>query len=156
MKLNDLKLGQEVTVYKYYFNLENDIKVSELHYYVHNIVTEIWTMFDKKQNENKGRRTVKITLFASERYSYDPNVLEMKSEDGNEFKNFGNELCTELYSLNNDEETLNKFKSQTIEVLKHQVEYYLNYEKNMHREYLSRLERLNKLILNYDNKEKSE
>ena len=156
MKLNDLKLGQEVTVYRYYFNSENDIKVSELHYYVHNIVTETWSMFDKKDSKTKSNNHVKITLFASERYSYEPDMLEMKSEDGNEFKSFNNELCTELYSLNNDEEVLNKFKTQTIEVLKHQVKYYSDYEKNIHREYTSRLERLNKLILNYDNKDKSE
>ena len=156
MKLEDLKLGQEVTVYKYYFNLDNDIKVSELKYYVHNIEINSWQMFDKKDNVTKSSSRLEITLYALKPDDYNPHSLEIKSEDGNEFKTFGDELCTELYSLNNDDEALNKFKSKTIEVLKHQAEYYLNYEKSMHREYLTRLERLNKLILNYDNKGKSE
>lgn len=156
MKLEDLKLGQEVTIYRYYFNSYNDIKVSELQYYVHNIVTETWSMFDKKENETKTYNKLEVTLYASEKYSYAPDSIDMKSEDGNEFKTFGNELCTELYSLNNNEETLNIFKSKSVEVLKNQVKYYLDYEKNMHREYLTRLDRLNKLVLNYDSEGKSE
>lgn len=152
MKLEDLKLGQEVTIYKYYFNLENDIKVSELQYYVHNIETTDWNMFDKKEDITKSYKHTEITLYALKPNDYDPHSLEMKVEEGDKFETFNDELWTSLYSLNNDEETLNKFKSQTIEVLKHQAEHYLDYEKRMHKEYIRRLERLNKLILNCDNK----
>ena len=154
MKLENLKLGQEVTVYKYYFNSENDIKVSELHYYVHIIDINNCETFDTRENTTKTFTQTIITLDAVKPYDYDPHTLEMKVEDGDKFETHGNELSTFFYSLNNNEETLNKFKSQTIDVLKRQVEYYSDYEKNIHREYVSRLERLNKLILNYGDKEK--
>ena len=146
MKLEDLKLGQEVTVYKYYFNLENDIKVSELHYYVHNIETTDWKMFDKKENITKTHTYTVITLYALKPYDYEPNSLEMKVEEGDKFETHNNELWTTLYSLNNDEETLNKFKSKSNEVLISQMKYYKAQEDLMHKEYLKRVERLNKLM----------
>lgn len=146
MKLEDLKLGQEVTIYKYYFNLENDIKVSELNYYVHNIETTDWNMFDKKEDITKSYKHTEITLYALKPNSYDPHSLEMKVEEGDKFETFGNELSTYLYSLNNDEETLNKFKSKTNEVLISQMKYYKAQEDLMHKKYLERVERINKLV----------
>ena len=151
MKLEDLKLGQEVTIYKYYFNLENDIKVSELRYYVHNIETTDWNMFDKKENITKSYKHTKITLYALKPNSYDPDSLEMKVEEGDKFETYGNELFTYLYSLNNDEETLIKFKSKTNEVLINQMKYYKVQEDLMHEKYLERVERINKLV-NFEEK----
>lgn len=146
MKLEDLKLGQEVTVYKYYFNSENDIKVSELHYYVHNIETTDWQMFDKKENITKSYKHTVITLYASKYYEYEPNSLEMKVEEGNKFETYGNELFTYLYSLNNDEKTLNDFKTKSNEILISQMKHYKAQEELMHEEYLKRVERVNKMI----------
>lgn len=156
MKLEDLKLGQEVTIYKYYFNSYNDIKVSELNYYVHNIQTTDWNMFDKKEHITKSYKHTVITLYALKPYDYEPHSLEMKVEEGDKFENHSDELWTALYSLNNDEETLNNFKIKSNEVLIKQMNEYKVKEDLMHKEYLKRVERLNKLILNSDSKDKSE
>jgi pyruvate/2-oxoacid:ferredoxin oxidoreductase beta subunit len=143
MKLKDLNLEQKVTVFNYRFDLNNDIVISELNYYVHKIVTE-----DAKI---KG-----VILHSLEQYPT-PYSLNMESKDGNEFKQGSNNSgYIELYSLNNNEETLNQFKFRAIKVLKHQTEYFKEQEEMMHQMYLDRFERLNKLISSYNNKDKSE
>ena len=151
MELKDLKLGQEVTIYKYYFNSKNDIKVSELQYYVHNIETTDWNMFDKEENITKNYKHTEITLYALKPNDYDPHSLEMKVEEGDKFKTFNNELWTAMFSLNNDEETLIKFKSKTNEVLINQMKYYKVQEDLMHKKYLERVERINKIV-NFEEK----
>ena len=118
MKLSDLKLGQDVTIYKYYFNMANDIKVDVLDYYVHNVRKEIHSVFDKKDSTlNKEYYHYGVTLYANKNYEYDPRMIEMREEDGNEFHSTYSELFTEMFSLNNTEETLNKFKALRIDRL---------------------------------------
>lgn len=144
MDVKDLKVGQEVTLYKYHLDLDNNIKVEKLdYYYVHEIKTEFKY---KNFGETPTSRYTNTTItFYDKRQNYNfiiPwNKVEINIDNGYEFKENG----PVLYSLYNDDFNLKSFINSSILALNHQAEYYKTQYEIMYKEYQERLKKIDKL-----------
>ena len=148
MDIRDLKVGQEVTLYEYRLDFENNIEVKELnYYYVHEIKTEF--RYDDFVNSPKNKNSNRtIITFYDKRENYyfviPWNKVEIDSYYGYEFKENG----PVLYSLYNDDGILKTFIHNSILSLDHQAEYYKSQYEIMYKEYEERIKKIDKLKSN--------
>ena len=151
MDVRDLKVGQEVTLYEYHLDPDNNIEVEELdYYYVHEIKTEFGYKDFLDSPKNKDSNTTIITFYDKRENYYFVipwNKVEINSYYGYEFKENKNGYPV-LYSLNNDDANLKTFINHSIVMLNHQAEYYKSQYEIMYKEYEERIEKINSLKSN--------
>ena len=143
--IRDLKVGQEVTLYEYYLDLDNNIKVEKLdYYYVHEIKTEFKYKDFVSYPKDEHSKTTIITFYDKrEDYNFviPWNKIEINIDTGYEFKENG----PVLYSLYNNDIYLRIFIDTSILILNHQVEYYKTQYEIMYKEYEERVKKIDKL-----------
>ena len=151
MDVRDLKVGQEVTLYKYYLDFENNIKVEELdYYYVHEIKTEFGYQDFEEAPKNKYSNTTIITFYDKRENYYFVipwNKVEINSYYGYEFKESENGYPV-LYSLYNNDISLKAFINRSILALNYQIEHYKTQYEIMYKEYEERIKKINSLKSN--------
>ena len=151
MNIRDLKVGQEVTLYEYHLDFENNIEVEELdYYYVHEIKTEFRYDDFEESPKNKDSNTTIITFYDKRENYYFVipwNKVEINSYYGYEFKESENGYPV-LYSLYKDDANLKTFIHHSILMLDHQAEYYKSQYEIMYKEYEERIKKINSLKSN--------
>lgn len=148
MDVRDLKVGQEVILYAYHLDFDNNIEVEELnYYYVHEIKTDFRHKNFLESPKNKDSNTTIITFY-DKRENYEfviPwNKIEIDSYYGYEFKESENGYPV-LYSLYNDDINLKTFINHSIVMINHQAEYYKSQYEIMYKEYEERIKKINSL-----------